>query len=141
PEIASIGKGMPDDRFHDKAYFVYALAQHVDDVASLKPFADPVKMYRDIRYGLARGLAARAKADAIPLLVEMATRDPLTLVRQQARYAVADIQDTLRLAGQPVPKVEWPASQPPEALYPPRGLTWADTSFVELPNLAKVGVL
>jgi HEAT repeat protein len=135
PEIASIGKGMPDDRFRDKAYFVYALAQHTDDVASLKPFAGPLKMYRDIRYGLARGLAMRGKVDAIPLLLQMATSDPLTLVRQQSRYAIAGIQDRLRLAGQPAPEVKWPASKPLEAWYPPRELKWADTSFVELPKL------
>jgi HEAT repeat protein len=136
PEIASIGKGMPDDRFRDKAYFAYVLAQHAEDVDALRPFADPLKMYRDIRYGLARGLAARKKADAIPLLAELATGDPLTLVRQQARYGIADIQDTLRLAGKPVPEVQWPKVKPLEAWYPPRGLKWADTSFVELPKLS-----
>jgi hypothetical protein len=112
PEIASIGKGMPDDRFRDKAYFVYALAQHSGDVKELKPFADPLTMYRDIRYGLARGLAVRGKTDALPLLAEMAVTDPLTLVRQQARYGIADIQDALRLAGKPVVGVAWPASKP-----------------------------
>src|SRR5262249_32188960 len=93
PEITAIGKGMPDLRFRDKAYMAYALAQHVKDVNDLKKFADPKTMFRDIRYGLARGLAQRGKADGLPLLGEMATRDPITLIRQQARYAVADIQD------------------------------------------------
>jgi HEAT repeat protein len=87
-EIASIGKGMPDENFRDKAYLVMALARHVDDVANLRPFADPRTMTRDIRYGLAHGLAFRGKADGVPLLVELATRDPITLVCQQARYAV-----------------------------------------------------
>jgi HEAT repeat protein len=133
PEIASMGKGMPDPNERDKAYMVLALARHAPDVAKVKPFADPKTMYRDIRYGMARGLALRGKADAIPLLVEMATRDPIVLVRQQARYALADIQDAHRLAGKAVPEVKLPAPQPLEALYPPRGLKWKDTSFRELP--------
>jgi HEAT repeat protein len=131
PEIASIGKGMPDPNFRDKAYLVMALARHVDDVERLRPFADPLRMTRDVRYGLTRGLAFRARADAVPLLKEMATRDPITLVRQQARYALADIEDVCRLAGEPMPDVTLPAEQPLEALYPPRGLTWSDTSFGE----------
>jgi HEAT repeat protein len=135
PEIASIGKGMPDDRFRDKAYFVYALAQHTSNVNDLKPFADPLTMYRDIRYGLARGLAVRGKPEGLPLLAEMAVTDPITLVRQQARYGIADIQDTLRLTGKPTAPVVLPASKPLEAWYPPRGLKWADTTFVDLPKL------
>jgi HEAT repeat protein len=131
PEIASIGKGMPDFRHRDKAYFVQTLAMHIDDVGKLKPFADPKKMYRDIRYGLTHGLARRGKADGIPLLMEMATRDPITLIRQQARYALADIQDAYRLAGKPVPEVTMPEALPLEAHYPPRGLKWSDTTFRE----------
>jgi HEAT repeat protein len=135
PEIASIGKGMPDDRFRDKAYFVYALAHHLANVNDLKPFADPLTRYRDIRYGLARGLAMRGKTDGLPLLAEMAVTDPISLVRQQARYAIAEIQDRLRLAGQAAATVAWPAPKPLEAWYPPRGLKWADTTFVDLPKL------
>ncbi|MCI0458728.1 MAG: HEAT repeat domain-containing protein [Gemmataceae bacterium] len=131
PEIVSIGKGMPDANERDKAYMVMALAKHVEDVKRLKPFADPKSMFRDIRYGLTRGLAMRGKADGIPLLVEMATRDPIVLVRQQARYALADIQDTYRLAGRPVPEVKLPAAGPLESWYPPRGLKWGDTTFTE----------
>src|SRR5262249_13182845 len=56
PEIASMGKGMPDPNERDKAYLALALARHAPDVGKLKPFADPKTMYRDIRYGLARGL-------------------------------------------------------------------------------------
>ena len=134
PEIASMGKGMPDANERDKAYMALALARHVQDVKKLKPFADPKTMFRDIRYGLTHGLAMRGKADAIPLLVEMATRDPITLIRQQARYALADIQDAYRLAGKAVPEVKLPEPQPLEALYPPRGLTWKDTTFRELPT-------
>src|SRR5262249_51115933 len=91
PEIWSIGKGMPDDNVRDKAYFVMALARDASDVERLRPFADPRRLARDVRYGLTHGLAFRGNPDAIPLLKEMATRDPITLVRQQARYALADI--------------------------------------------------
>jgi HEAT repeat protein len=130
-EIASIGKGMPDENFRDKAYFVQALARHIGDVDKLKRFADPKKNTRDVRYGLTHGLAFRAKADGISLLIEMATRDPITLIRQQARYALADIQDAYLLAEKPVPEVKLKAEQPLEALYPPRELKWDDTSFTE----------
>jgi hypothetical protein len=83
-------------------------------------------VYRDIRYGLTRGLARRAKPDGIPLLIEMATRDPLTLIRQQARYAIADIQDACRLRGENVPVVTLPEPRPMEELYPPRAkVTWS----------------
>ena len=136
PEISSIGKGMPDPRFRDKAYMVQALAMHVDDVSRLRQFADPRAMYRDIRYGLTRGLARRGKADAIPLLVEMATNDPLTLIRQQARYAVADIQDAIRLRGENVPTVEWPEPKPMESLYQPQPWSWQDTTPDRLPRPA-----
>jgi HEAT repeat protein len=131
PEIASMGKGMPDLNFRDKAYLVLALARHVDDVDRLRPFADPRTMTRDIRYGLTHGLAFRGRADGIPLLIDMATRDPITLVRQQARYALADIQDAYRLAGRPAPSVRLPEPAPLEAFYPPRAVTWADTHFAE----------
>jgi HEAT repeat protein len=131
PEITSIGKGMPDFRHRDKCYMVQALAQHIDDVAKLKPFADPRTMFRDIRYGLTHGMARRGKADAIPLLTEMAARDPITLIRQQARYAMADIQDACRLSTGKQLEVKIPEEQPLEAFYPPRGLKWGDTSFTE----------
>src|SRR5438270_7959968 len=83
-------------------------------------------MTRDIRYGLTHGLAFRGKADGVPLLVEMATRDPITLIRQQARYALTDIQDACRLAGRPVPEIRLPDEQPLEALYTPKSLTWPE---------------
>lgn len=134
PEISSMGKGMPDDNERDKAYMAQALAQRIADVDQLKPIADPRTMFRDIRYGLVRGLARRGKADGIPILAEMATRDPITLIRQQARYALADIQDQHRLAGRPIPEIRLPQAQPLEAWYPPRGLKWADTSFSEFPQ-------
>src|SRR5262249_10789311 len=126
PEIASIGKGMPDANFRDKAYMVQALAQHVERIDGLKPFADPKTMTRDIRYGLTHGLALRGKADGVPLLVEMATRDPITLIRQQARYALADIQDACRLAGRPVPEVKLPEERPLESLYEPKPVVWPE---------------
>src|SRR5262249_35044344 len=108
-----------------------ALARHIADVEKLRPFADPRKMTRDIRYGLTHGLAFRAKADGIPQLIEMATRDPITLIRQQARYGIRDIQAAYRLTGWPGPVVGLPEAQPLETWYPPRGLTWTDTTFAE----------
>jgi HEAT repeat protein len=129
PEIASMGKGMPDPNERDKAYMALALARHVKDVETLRPFADPKTMYRDIRYGLVRGLAKRGKMDGVSLLLEMNRRDPITLIRQQARYATLDIQDAFRLAGKDVFAVTWGEQQPLEPLYPPRGLTWTDTNF------------
>src|SRR5207249_1276001 len=100
-------------------------------VSRLKPFADPKTVYRDIRYGLTHGLARRGKKDALPLLIDMATRDPLTLIRQQARYALADVQDYYRIEiyrrnGEPVPEVRLPEPEPLEKWYPPRGLQWAN---------------
>src|SRR5262249_10526923 len=67
----------------------------------------------------------------------MATRDPLTLIRQQARYGVADIQDACRLRGESFEPVVWPKPEPLEALYPPRLLTWADTAAEALPELSQ----
>jgi HEAT repeat protein len=136
PEIWSMGKGMPDENFRDKAYMAQALAQHIEDIAKLRPLADPKTAYRDVRYGLTRGLARREQAAAIPLLLEMAANDPITLVRQQARYAIADIQDAMRLRGQDVPAVTWPSPKPLESLYPPRPMSWADTTPDKLPQLA-----
>jgi hypothetical protein len=120
---------MPDENFRDKAYMIQALAQHIEDVNRLKPFADPKKMTRDIRYGLTHGLAIRGKLDGIPLLIAMAVSDPVTLIRQQAQYGLADIQDAYRLRGDPVPEVRLPAPQPLEVHYPPRGFAWTDTRF------------
>src|SRR5262249_62022726 len=79
----------------------------------------------------------RGKAHAFPLRIEMASGDPITLIRQQARYAIADIQDTLRLAGKQVPDVKLPTPRPLEAHYPPRGLKWTDTTFRDLPPTAE----
>src|SRR5262249_24322052 len=56
PEIWSMGKGMPDVNFRDKAYMVQTLARHIDRVDRLRRFADPRKMTRDVRYGLTHGL-------------------------------------------------------------------------------------
>ena len=46
PEIWSIGKGMPDDTFRDKAYFAQALAMHVPNVDA--------KNIRDVYNGVDR---------------------------------------------------------------------------------------
>jgi HEAT repeat protein len=120
PEITSIGQGMPGTPLRDKAYLAYALARHAP-MDMIEPFADAKSMPRDVRYGLVRGLAKRANFTAAPLLSQIATRDPLTLIRQQARYAIADMLDQYRLAGKDVPRVILPAPQPLEGLYPPRG--------------------
>src|SRR5262249_35274550 len=133
PEITSIGQGMPGTPLRDKAYLAQALARHVHEVDQLRPLADAKKMSRDIRYGLVRGLARRGKFDGLALLIEIATRDPLPIIRQEARYAIADIQDAFRLAGKDVPKVQFPDAVPLETLYPPRGLKWADIAFNDLP--------
>jgi HEAT repeat protein len=137
PEISSMGKGMPDPNFRDKAYLVLNLARHIEDVEELRPFADPLTRTRDVRYGLTHGLAFRGKPDAIPLLQEMATRDPITLIRQQARNALADIQDMCRLEGQPVPPVALPENQPLEAGHAPRGLHWPEVRPPEAPRMCQ----
>jgi HEAT repeat protein len=137
PEIASMGKGMPDPNERDKAYMARTLAWHVEDVDRLRPLADPKTMYRDIRYGLARGLAKRGKFDGLSLLIEMYRRDPILLVRREALYGIADIQDAFRLRGADVPHVTLGEQQPLEALYPPRRLTWADTPFSDPVPVAK----
>jgi len=158
PEIWSIGKGMPDDNFRDKAYMVQALAMHTANLGALERFADPGWAYRDLRYALARGLARRGKTDAIPLLLRLC-QDPLTVVQQQARYALADIRDQARLRGELVPhfRVAWQtdtqsaqAHKPtaPEATtiwvpvndsswtrrhYPPKAYSWPNPKPAPLP--------
>jgi HEAT repeat protein len=122
-EIMGIGKSHLDPNFRDKCYLVMALAHHAD-IGRLRTFADPKRRYRDVRYGLAVGLGQRGTADGIELLTEMATRDPISVVRRQARESLLAIQETQQLAGRPVPEVHIPALLPFEALYPPRGLAW-----------------
>jgi HEAT repeat protein len=125
PEITSIGQGMPGTPLRDKAYMAYALARHAESIETLEALADPKTMPRDVRYGLVRGLAKRAKFSSLSLLNEMASRDPLTLIRQQARHGIADILDVYRLSGKDAPHVTLREPRPLEALYPPRGLTWS----------------
>ncbi|MCS7014973.1 MAG: HEAT repeat domain-containing protein [Gemmatales bacterium] len=157
-EIWSIGKGMPDDNFRDKAYMVQALAVHTTNLQALERFADPQQAYRDLRYALARGLARRGQTDAIPLLLRLC-RDPLTVVQQQARYALAEIRDLARLRGEKPPRfrVQWEASPrkreplgtaPPEAIIevpihdvqiaektvPPRMVHWSERTPAPLPQ-------
>ncbi|MCS7168606.1 MAG: HEAT repeat domain-containing protein [Gemmatales bacterium] len=158
PEIWSIGKGMPDDNFRDKAYMVQALAVHMTDLSSLERFADPHRASRDLRYALARGLARRGKTDAVPLLLRLC-RDPLTVVQQQARYALAEIRDLARLRGEKVPqfRVLWPQDptrpaagnaevddtripvpvgdpQFAQKYYPPRAVNWSDRTATPFPQ-------
>jgi HEAT repeat protein len=123
-EILSIGKGQFDPNFRDKCYLVMALARHAGDVAQLRTFADPKTRYRDVRYGLAVGLGTRGKTDAIDLLVEIATRDPISVVRREALSSLRSIQQSERIAGHRVPEIKLPAPMPYEAWYPPRGLKW-----------------
>jgi HEAT repeat protein len=143
-EIESIGKGRLDPNFRDKCYLVMALARHTGDVAALRTFADPRTRYRDVRYGLAVGLGTRGQADGIELLVELATRDPIAVVRREALASLRSIQQSLRLAGEPVPDVVLPASMAFEGWYSPRGLkspgpvveTRSDPAPAEVPDLA-----
>lgn len=135
-EILSIGKGQFDPNFRDKCYLVMALARHATDVAPLRTFADPSTRYRDVRYGLATGLGTRGKADAIDLLVEIATRDPISVVRRQALESLRSIQQTQGIAGRRVPEVELPPPMPFEALHPPRGLKWPGPVVEPRPDLA-----
>src|SRR5262249_43947987 len=126
PEIASMGKGMPDENERDKAYMALALAQHVKDVETLRPFADPTKMYRILGWGWGAGGPRGGTLAGAAWLGERPRRARITLTRQQARYAIEDIQDAFRLAGKDVFHVTWGEKQPLEALYPPRGLKWKD---------------
>lgn len=145
-EILSIGKGQFDPNFRDKCYLVMALARHAEDVAQLRTFADPKARYRDVRYGLAVGLGTRGRTDAIDLLVEIATRDPISVVRQQALESLRFLQQTQRIAGHRVPEIKLPAPMPYEALYPPRGLKWPgpvvetrpDRTPLDAPSLASL---
>ena len=87
-EIMGIGKSHLDPNFRDKCYLVMALAHQVHDVERLQPFADPRKCYRDIRYGLAVGLGQRGRPDGISLLSRLATSDPVSAIRRQARESL-----------------------------------------------------
>jgi HEAT repeat protein len=145
-EILSIGKGQFDLNFRDKCYLVMALARHAQDVGQLRTFADPLTRYRDVRYGLAVGLGTRGKTDAVDLLVEIATRDPISVVRRQALESLRFIQQNQRIAGRPVAELKLPPAMPYEAWYPPRGLKWPgpivetrlDQASPQAPSLASL---
>jgi hypothetical protein len=130
-EIMGIGKSHYDENFRDKCYMAMALAHHVDKVERLRPFADPKTYYRDIRYGLATGLGCRGRADGIDLAVELATSDPISVVRRQARESLRAIQETQRLAGLAVPAIDLPEEAPFEKHYRCRQLEWPDPAIVE----------
>lgn len=130
-EIMGIGKSHYDENFRDKCYMAMALAHHVDDVDRLRPFADPKANYRDIRYGLVTGLGYRGKPDGIDLAVQLATTDPIAVVRRQARESLRAIQETQRLAGQPVPEIRLPEDGPYEMHYPCRELDWPGPAVVQ----------
>jgi len=145
-EITSIGKGRFDTNFRDKCYLVMALARHAEDMAQLRTFADPRTRYRDVRYGLAVGLGTRGKTDGIDLLVELATRDPISVVRRQALESLRFIQQSQHIAGHRVPEITLPPPMPYEAWYLPRGLKWPgpvvesrpDRTPPEAPTLASL---
>lgn len=124
PEILSIGKSRPGTNYRDKCYMLVALARHTASVERLRPFADPRRNYRDIRYGLALGLGYRGTPDGIGLLSELATVDPIGVVRRQARESLRRIQETQRWAGKPVPQIDLPSPVAAESLYPPRRIDW-----------------
>lgn len=133
-EIMGIGKSHYDPNFRDKCYLAMALAHHETDVNRLRTFADPKLRYRDIRYGLAVGLGQRGTLDAIELLAQIATSDPISAVRRQAKESLLVIQDAQRQAGRPVPQIRLPEPLPWEALYPPRGLQWPPPAVKPLPS-------
>ena len=123
-EIMGIGKSHLDTNFRDKCYMMSALAHHADDVARLQTFADPQARYRDVRYGLAIGLGRREDTKGVALLTRIATSDPISAVRREARQSLWAIQERARLAGEPVPPVELGEAMALEAWHPPRGLSW-----------------
>ncbi len=133
-EIMGIGKSHYDTNFRDKCYMVLALARHVEDVRRLRTFADVKARYRDVRYGLALGLGYRGTPDGADLLIELAGGDPISVIRRQARESLRAIQETQRLAGNPVPVIRLPEALPFEAHYPPRGLNWPEPVAVPLPD-------
>jgi len=123
-EIMGIGKSHYDTNFRDKCYMVAALARHANDMERLRTFADPTLRYRDVRYGLAIGLARRGAMDGVELLARLATTDPVSVVRREARQSLWAIQELARLEGRPVPAVELGEAMAFETWYPPRGLRW-----------------
>ena len=135
-EIMGIGKSHYDENFRDKCYMTMALAHHVDDLERLRPFADPKTHYRDIRYGLATGLGYRGKPDGIDLAIQLATTDPISVIRRQARESLRAIQETQRFAGQPVPEIHLPDDSPYEMHYPGRELNWPSPAVVQSSNVA-----
>jgi HEAT repeat protein len=137
-ELTSIGQGMPGTPMRDKAYLVQALAQHIPNTDDLLPFSDPIKMTRDIRYALVRGLAKRSKFDGVHVLLKLYRTDPITLIRTEAEYAIAEIQDQFKTAGKDVLHVTYGKQEPLEALYPSRGMKWADSTFNDLPPAPKL---
>lgn len=117
-EIMGIGKSHADPNFRDKCYMAMGLAHHASRVERLRPLTDPKTCYRDIRYGLATGLGLRGTPDAIGLAVELAAGDPISVVRRQARESLRAIQQRQRLAGRPVPAIEWPMRLPSSRTIP-----------------------
>jgi HEAT repeat protein len=138
-EIMGIGKSHYDTNFRDKCYMVAALAHHGEDVQRLRTFADPKTRYRDLRYGLAIGLGRREGTDGVELLARLATTDPISAVRREARQSLWAIQERARLAGEPVPPVELGEAMALESWHAPRGLSWPGPVVVRPSSEAREG--
>ena len=65
---------------------------------------------------------------------ELASGDPISVIRRQARASLRAIQEAERMAGRPAPKIELPRPRPYEAWYPPRGLDWPGPVVERLPE-------
>lgn len=139
-EIWSIGKGRQDLNFRDKSYLAMALAAHATDLASLEPFTDYTKNFRDIRIGLALGLGFRGKADAYPLLLKLA-HDPIFTIHRECFNAAVKIHDAEMFAGRNVARLKLPLREPLRPEYPaPGSYEFADRT-VEPAALAGTAVL
>jgi hypothetical protein len=132
-EIMGIGKSHYDTNFRDKCYLVMALAHHVDDVERLRTFADPLKRYRDIRYGLAVGWDGAAGSMASDSYGIGGQRSDLDDPSPSAPVA-ADDPGVAAIAGDPVPAISLPDALPFEAWHPPRGLSWPGPVEEPLPE-------
>jgi hypothetical protein len=134
-EIMGIGKSHYDENFRDKCYMVMALAHHAPNVQRLRTFSDPRSRYRDVRFGLAIGLGKRGTPDGIELLVEMASRDPIAVIRREARASLRAVQEREQMANRSMPTVRLPQPLPFEALFPPRGLEWPSPAVEAAPTI------
>jgi hypothetical protein len=61
----------------------------------------------------------------------LATSDPISVIRRQARESLRAIQETQRFAGHPVPDIYVPEDAPYEMHYPCRELNWPGPEVVQ----------